>query len=171
MRLAASTAMMVATGRGPTVEEAQAVVDTVEDWQDVFTSVLGRRLVFAADEYYLLAGRPFPEPEAYEGFPMHEDGIGMARTFELELTGRSDGAVGPLAVHVVLLGSLLLAGCKPTTEQTGAEQTNDLATTYPSPPVTPIPALRMEPSGWSLTTVATPAVGTKQSTAAGNAGA
>ena len=46
-----------------------------------------------------------------------------------------------LAVHVVLLGSLLLAGCKPTTEQTGAEQTNDLATTYPSPPVTPIPVI------------------------------
>ena len=26
--------------------------------------------------------------EAYEGFPMHEDGIGMARTFELEFAGR-----------------------------------------------------------------------------------
>ena len=39
---------------------------------------------FAADEYYLLAGRPFPTADAYEGFPMHEDGIGMARTFELE---------------------------------------------------------------------------------------
>ena len=47
-------------------------------------TLLGRRLVFAADEYYLLADRPFPEPEAYEGFPMHEDGIGMARTFEAE---------------------------------------------------------------------------------------
>ena len=56
-------------------------------WQDVFRDVLGRRLVFAADEYYLLAGRPFPAAEAYEGFPMHEDGIGMARTFELEFTG------------------------------------------------------------------------------------
>ena len=33
-----------------------------------------------ADEYYLLADRPFPEADAYEGFPMHEDGIGMART-------------------------------------------------------------------------------------------
>ena len=52
--------------------------------------VLGRRLVFAADEYYLLAGRPFPRAEAYEGFPMHEDGIGMARTFELEFTGAAD---------------------------------------------------------------------------------
>ena len=57
------------------------------DWQDVFLRVLGRRLVFAADEYYLLAGRPFPTADAYEGFPMHEDGIGMARTFEAEFAG------------------------------------------------------------------------------------
>ena len=49
--------------------------------------MLGRRLVFAADEYYLLAGRPFPAAEAYEGFAMHEDGVGMARTFELEFPG------------------------------------------------------------------------------------
>ena len=42
----------------------------------------------------LPAGRPyrFPPADAYEGFPMHEDGIGMARTFEREFTGR--GAVG-----------------------------------------------------------------------------
>ena len=53
----------------------------------MFLEALGRRMVHAADEYYLLAGRPFPEAERYEGFSMHEDGIGMARTFELEFTG------------------------------------------------------------------------------------
>ena len=53
--------------------------------RSVFLGVLGRRLVFAADEYYLLADRPFPAADAYEGFPMHENGIGMARTFEAEL--------------------------------------------------------------------------------------
>src|SRR5947209_10738783 len=63
--------------RPHTRAEAVAVVDTVERWQDTFLSALGRRLAFAADEYYLLAGRPFPAAEAYEGFPMHEDGIGM----------------------------------------------------------------------------------------------
>ena len=68
--------------------EAAAVVDTVEDWQDVFRAALGRRLVYAADEYYLMAGRPFPAAERYDGFPMHEDGIGMARTFELEFARR-----------------------------------------------------------------------------------
>ena len=70
--------------REHTLAEAGAVVDLVHAWQERFMQLLGRRLVFAADEYYLLGDRPFPEPEAYEGFPMHEDGIGMARTFEAE---------------------------------------------------------------------------------------
>jgi putative radical SAM enzyme (TIGR03279 family) len=83
--------------RAHTRQEAGAVVDLVGDWQGVFLPVLGRRLVHAADEYYLLAGRPFPEPDAYEGFPMHEDGIGMARQFELEFTGHAERAIGPQA--------------------------------------------------------------------------
>jgi putative radical SAM enzyme (TIGR03279 family) len=80
--------------RPHTQEEAAAVVAAVHDWQDVYLATLGHRLVFAADEYYLLAGEPFPEPEAYEGFPMHEDGVGMARTFELEFTGAVSQATG-----------------------------------------------------------------------------
>jgi putative radical SAM enzyme (TIGR03279 family) len=80
--------------RPHTRAEAVAVVDTVEDWQSVFNAALGRRLAFAADEYYLLAAREFPGAEAYEGFPMHEDGIGMARAFEQELIGATETAVG-----------------------------------------------------------------------------
>jgi NifB/MoaA-like Fe-S oxidoreductase len=84
----------VARLRPHTVAEARAVVDAVHDWQDVYQRMLGRRLVFASDEYYLLAGRPFPDADAYEGFPMHEDGVGMARTFELELHGLVDEPTG-----------------------------------------------------------------------------
>jgi putative radical SAM enzyme (TIGR03279 family) len=80
--------------RPHTVAEAAAVVDCVEDWQDVFLRVLGRRLVFVGDEYHLLAERPFPPAEAYEGFHMHEDGVGMARTLELELFGEKADATG-----------------------------------------------------------------------------
>jgi putative radical SAM enzyme (TIGR03279 family) len=67
--------------------EAEAVVDAVHDWQDVYRATLGRRLAFAADEYYLLTGRPFPPAEHYEGFPMYEDGVGMARQFQQEYDG------------------------------------------------------------------------------------
>jgi putative radical SAM enzyme (TIGR03279 family) len=80
--------------RPHTTAEAAAVVDVVEEWQEVFLDLLGRRLAFAADEYYLLADRPFPPAAAYEGFPMHEDGIGMARTIELELIGEKAEATG-----------------------------------------------------------------------------
>jgi hypothetical protein len=50
--------------------------------------------VFAADEYYLMADLPFPDAEAYEGFHMHEDGIGMARTFEAEFHGTAAQPTG-----------------------------------------------------------------------------
>ncbi len=77
-----------------TADEADRVVDVIESWQDVFLDVLGRRMVFAADEYYLMTDRPFPPADAYEGFTMHEDGIGMARTFEREFHGRTTDATG-----------------------------------------------------------------------------
>ena len=80
--------------RPHTLAEARAVVDAVEDWQDVYQATLGRPLVHAADEYYLMADRPFPPADRYDGFPMHEDGIGMARTFELEFTGVADAPTG-----------------------------------------------------------------------------
>ena len=77
-----------------TLDEAQAVVETVADWQDIFQATLGKRMVYAADEYYLMAQRPFPDAERYDGFHMHEDGIGMARTFEAEFHGRTDSITG-----------------------------------------------------------------------------
>ena len=64
--------------RPHTREDAAAVVDAIEEWQGVFLSALGRRLVFAADEYYLMADRPFPGAADYDGFPQHENGVGMA---------------------------------------------------------------------------------------------
>jgi putative radical SAM enzyme (TIGR03279 family) len=68
--------------RPHTAAEAAAVVDTVAEWQDAFVEAVGRRVVFAADEYHLLARRPFPAAHVYEGFPQHENGVGIARAFE-----------------------------------------------------------------------------------------
>lgn len=75
--------------RPHTPEEAAAVIDAVEAAQADFAAVLGRRVAFAADEYYLLAGRAFPPADSYEGFPMHEDGVGMAAAFASEFAGAS----------------------------------------------------------------------------------
>jgi putative radical SAM enzyme (TIGR03279 family) len=73
------------TMRAHTVEEAAAVIDLVEAHQRRCKKSLGKKVVFASDEYYLLAGRPFPSLRAYDGVPQHENGVGMIRTFEREL--------------------------------------------------------------------------------------
>lgn len=83
--------------RPHTQAEAAVVLDTVHRWQDAFVSLLGRRVVFAADELYLMAGRSFPPAEEYEDFDLHEDGIGMARTFEREWRGEADEVAGTRA--------------------------------------------------------------------------
>ena len=80
--------------RPHTAAEAVAVVEAVGQWQEINQRVLGRRLVFAADEYFLLAGIDFPNPEAYEGFPMHEDGVGMAVTLGQEFLGLAHDVTG-----------------------------------------------------------------------------
>ena len=78
-----------------TSEEAQQMLDSIHGWQQIFLRVIGRRMVFAADEYYLMADRPFPSADAYEGFHLHEDGIGMARTFEAEFHGTVNTVTSP----------------------------------------------------------------------------
>jgi putative radical SAM enzyme (TIGR03279 family) len=87
--------------RAHTPEEARRVLAQVGAWQARFHDALDRRVVYAADEYYLLAGVPFPDADAYDGFAQHENGIGMARTFladaEAALTGRPGPGTGPRA--------------------------------------------------------------------------
>jgi putative radical SAM enzyme (TIGR03279 family) len=63
-------------------DEARGLIDTVEGWQRGLLDRLGTRFAFLADEIYLLANRPLPPEEAYEGFPVREDGIGLVRHFE-----------------------------------------------------------------------------------------
>ena len=74
--------------------EAERVLDTVDEWQRLFRRALGHRMVFAADEYYLLAGRDLPPARHYEGFPQHENGIGMARAFAESFARPAAGGPG-----------------------------------------------------------------------------
>jgi len=68
--------------RSLTAAEARTLVATIEEWQTRWLAELGSRFVFLADEIYLLAGLPLPRAEAYEGFAIAEDGIGLVRRFE-----------------------------------------------------------------------------------------
>lgn len=74
--------------------EAAAVIDTVETWQARFCQALGGPLVYASDEYYLVAGRPFPSLASYGEIAQQENGVGMARVFEARFEGRDDAPSG-----------------------------------------------------------------------------
>jgi len=67
--------------RAVTAPMARDIVRAVSGWQRQFKKKLGTRLVFAADELYLLAGLPPPGRAQYEGFPQLGNGIGCARQF------------------------------------------------------------------------------------------
>lgn len=60
---------------------ASAVLDVVQETQRQARVSLGRTWAHAADEFYLLAGRPFPDAESYDGYPQYENGIGLVRSF------------------------------------------------------------------------------------------
>ena len=78
-----------------TSEQAKVLVDQVEHWRAVFAQAIGRPMVYAADEFYLLAGREWPGSEHYGDFDMYEDGIGMMRQLENEYNGLAPSRESP----------------------------------------------------------------------------
>ena len=77
--------------RPHTRAEAERVIDIVTEWQQRYHAALGRRLVYASDEYYLLAGRPFPGLADYDELAQHENGMGMAAQFAEEVRAALSG--------------------------------------------------------------------------------
>ena len=109
--------------RPHTVAEAEAVLDTVTAWQEICLSLLGRRVVFAADEYFLMAGRPFPEAEQYEGFPQHENGVGMVRALDAAFHGDTASAHGVRSGFFSWVDGAPAAGYRATRAPAGATGT------------------------------------------------
>ena len=73
-------------------EEAGRRVDTVGEWQQLFRRALGRRMVLAADEYYLLAGGPFPSRPRLRGLPPARERPGHGAHLRAGLRGGHDAA-------------------------------------------------------------------------------
>jgi len=71
--------------RKVTARLARELVERVGEWQREFRKALGTRLVFAADEMYLLARMEIPARREYEGFWQLGNGIGGVRLFLDEL--------------------------------------------------------------------------------------
>ena len=91
-------------------DEARALVARVDAWQREFLERLGSRFVFLGDEVYLQADVPLPDADAYEGFAVAEDGIGLVRRFEDDVArARRRRRSGPAPRAVTLVTGTLYA--------------------------------------------------------------
>ena len=69
-----------------TQESAEEVLQIIDEYQARFLEQHGTRLVFAADEFYLKAGREIPDAAFYEDYPQLENGVGMWALMREEFT-------------------------------------------------------------------------------------
>lgn len=67
-----------------TKETAAAAIDQIERWQKLIYPQHGVHFIHASDEFYLIAGRPLPEAERYDGYIQYENGVGMLRLLKEE---------------------------------------------------------------------------------------
>jgi NifB/MoaA-like Fe-S oxidoreductase len=49
----------------------------VEGWQEKNMEEYGSRVVYLADEFYIMAGLEMPDYSHYEDFPQIENGVGL----------------------------------------------------------------------------------------------
>ncbi len=62
-----------------TKEEAEEIIDVIEAYQKQYYEEFGLHFIHASDEWYILAERPLPEEERYDGYIQLENGVGMLR--------------------------------------------------------------------------------------------
>jgi putative radical SAM enzyme (TIGR03279 family) len=67
--------------RQNTQAEAQQILDLCEVWQAEYQEMFGARLVYATDEWHLVADREIPTIDQYDGFDLTENGLGQVRRF------------------------------------------------------------------------------------------
>lgn len=73
---------------------AAVTIKTVEKWQKECLNDIGTRFVFASDEYYIRAGQPLPDKEAYESFDQIENGVGLVATLLSEAEEALENCTG-----------------------------------------------------------------------------
>ena len=108
-----------------TGDESDDLVARVEAFQRRMLREKGTRFAFLSDELYLTSGRPLPAAEAYEGFVMLENGVGMVRDFLEaplpELPARLDVPQRVLPVTGSLFGPVLARAVEPLRAVAGLE--------------------------------------------------
>ena len=74
-----------------TAEEAGEIIDLIEGYQKECFEKYGLHFIHASDEWYISAGREFPEEERYDGYLQLENGVGMMRLFINEFAEALNG--------------------------------------------------------------------------------
>lgn len=69
-----------------TKEDAIEVLNTVHKWQKRLLETHGTHFIHAGDEWYILAEQELPPEESYDGYLQLENGVGMLRLLEEEVT-------------------------------------------------------------------------------------
>ncbi len=77
--------------RAYNAEEANQIIDRIEEIQKQLFKVHGTRFVWPGDEFYVQADREFPKLKEYEIMSQFENGIGMAREFISSFNRRRAG--------------------------------------------------------------------------------
>lgn len=67
-------------------KRAEDALEIIERWQKKIYAEHGIHFVQASDEFYILAERPMPEEERYDGYIQLENGVGMLRLLDTEVT-------------------------------------------------------------------------------------
>ena len=78
-----------------TKEDAIQVIETIEKWQDICMKEHDMHFIHASDEWYMLAERPLPEENSYDGYLQLENGVGMMRLLMNEFTEALENAKDP----------------------------------------------------------------------------
>jgi len=100
--------------------EAGEVIAQVTQWRRRYHAAIGRRTVYASDEWFLLRGTDLPLARYYEDFSQVENGVGLVRLFlDAWEADRDRLAAGPVPHdrRTVVCGTLIAA----TWEQVAAE--------------------------------------------------
>ncbi len=77
-----------------TKEDACAVLDLIHGWQAKSMQEHGTHFIHASDEWYLLAERPLPPEDNYDGYIQLENGVGMLRLLQEEFAEALAEAAG-----------------------------------------------------------------------------
>lgn len=85
-----------------TRREARSVIEDIEPLGARYKKQFGTRLVFASDEFYIIAGKPVPPASFYEDFPQRENGVGMVAEFLRDVSRtRLPAKLSPVKVTLV----------------------------------------------------------------------